>query len=103
MEDQKATHPTAPFLPAQVKVGDWVFLNGDNVEVYSGLYVFQFKEKEGGRGYRYALRRDKPDQVYFQISAAQLGTFEVTGIYASDSPIPPEARSFGTMHISPQD
>jgi len=103
MEDPKATHPAAPFLPPEVKVGDWVFLNGYNAGVYSGLYTFQFTGKqEEAPGYRYALRRSSKNEVYFQVSAAQLGTFEVSGIYANDSPISPEERSFGTMRISPQ-
>jgi hypothetical protein len=104
MEDSKATHPPAPFLPTEVKVGDWVFLNGDNVDVYSGLYGFQFTgQGEEAPGYRYALRRDSENQVYFQVSAAQVGTFEVSGRYADKSPIDDEKRSFGTMRISPQD
>ena len=104
MEDsKKAIHPPAPILPNEVKAGDWVFLNGDNVEVYSGLYGFQFTgQDEEAPGYRYALQRDSKNQVYFQVSAAQLGTFEVSGRYAENSPISPEKRSFGTMRISPQ-
>jgi len=104
MEDPKATHPPAPVLPTEVKAGDWVFLNGYNAGIFSGLYSFQFTGKqEEAPGYRYALRRSSKNEVYFQVFGGQLGTFEVSGIYADDSPIPAKDRSFGTMRISPND
>ncbi|MGH8351851.1 MAG: hypothetical protein ACRES5_35690 [Pseudomonas sp.] len=100
MGNQKVPHPPAPTVPSNLKIGDWVFLNGSRAGLYSGLIKVQFKGLEGASGFFYALRRERSDVIHFDIPAALSGKYEVLGDYDKDSPIPEDDRSFGITQIS---
>jgi hypothetical protein len=51
MGTEKVPHPPAPTVPGKLEVGDWVFLNGANVAVYSGVIGVKFKGLEGATGF----------------------------------------------------
>lgn len=97
--DPKPTYAKAPTLPAQAKVGDWLFLNGSNAHVKSLLCHLRFDSTDGQTGFGMAFQRGNCDAIFFQVIAPMVGTMKVTGVYHADSTEPD--REFGTIVITP--
>ena len=92
------THTIAPTLPTQAKVGDWLFLDGNNAHVKSLLCQLRFESTDGQTGFGKAFQRDDCDKIFFQVSASMVGTMKVTGNYHADSTEP--NHDFGTIVIT---
>ncbi|WP_137804165.1 hypothetical protein [Pseudomonas sp. G(2018)] len=100
MNDPKASHPPAPEVPAQLKSGDFVYLNGKNAGIYSGLHQFRFVGLEGAQSARLPITRGAEVFPYFEVHGSFKGKYEVRGVYVADSPIPESERSFGFTEIT---
>ncbi len=101
MTTSKQPHPPGALVPKVLILKDWVFLNGPNVGIYSGVMRVQFKGLEGAEGFYIALQRNSKDQIFFQVPPPLDGRYEVVGVFDKDSPIPEHQRSFGETQISP--
>lgn len=96
--DPKSTYAKAPTLPAQAKVGDWLFLNGSNAHVKSLLCSLRFDSTDGHIGFGRAYQRSKCDEIHFQVNEAMVGTMKVKGTYHTESTEP--EHNFGTIVIT---
>lgn len=101
MSDTEASHPAAPTVPAELKSGDFVTLNGANVGIYSGICRLLLKNPSGGgSGIPMSLRRNYTHEILFVVDSNYLGEYLVVGDYDKDSPIDEADRSFGVTRIS---
>jgi hypothetical protein len=100
MNDPKALHEPAPEVPAELKSGEMVYLNGENGGIYSGLHQFRFIGLNGAQSGSLPLIRGVRVIAQFEVHPALKGNYEVRGIYVPDSPIPESERSFGFTHIT---
>lgn len=96
--DPKSTNAAAT-LPAKAKVGEWLFLNGDNVNVKALLCSLRFDSTDGQTGFGRAFQRGSCNEIFFQVIAPMVGTMKVTGTYHADSTEP--NREYGTIVITP--
>ena len=101
MSDTSASHPAAPTVPAELKTGDTVTLNGTNVGIYSGICRLLLKNPSGGSsGVPVTLRRNYAHEIFFVVDQNYLGEYLVAGDYDEDSPIDVADRSFGVTTIT---